>query len=123
MPSPTVSGGLTRVVCLANLLDCYSKKFEKNSTHVQSELYFINQVAGRIVEPTYEDIKKYSEKYGFPIGADKDVLSIAYTYGMHFLPQGETKAARYYLSIFYELTQDNEIKNLLNLISTLEEGD
>ena len=26
MPSPTVSGGLTRVVCLANLLDCYNYK-------------------------------------------------------------------------------------------------
>lgn len=38
----------------------------------------------------------------------------AYTYGKHFLEQGEKEAARYFLGILYELTQDEQVKEMLS---------
>ena len=35
MPSPTVLGGLTRVVCLANLWDCYSSKKDLSGNNAE----------------------------------------------------------------------------------------
>lgn len=97
-----------------------SMRFEKDSKQVQSELYYINQVAGGIEEPSYEDVKKYAEKYGFPMGADEDILGLAYAYGKHFVEQGENEPGRYFLSILYELTQDDEVKKMLDAIPIQE---
>lgn len=93
-----------------------STRFEKESKQVQSELYYINKITGGIQEPSYEDIKKYAEKYGFPTGADEDVLGLAYAYGMHFAEKGQNEPARYFTSILYELTQDDDVKTMLDSI-------
>ena len=93
-----------------------STRFERESKQVQSELYYINQVAGGVKEPSYEEVKQYSEKYGFPMGADNDILGLSYTYGKHFMEEGQNEAARYFISILYELTQDDEIKKMLDSI-------
>lgn len=91
-----------------------STRFEKDSKQVQSELYYINQVAGGIKEPSYEDVTSYSEQYGFPTGAHEDILGLAYAYGKHYLEDGQNEAARYFMSILYELTQDDDVKKLLD---------
>ena len=97
-----------------------STRFDKESKQVQSELYYINQVSGGVKEPSFDDIKVYSEKYGFPTGAHEDVLGLAYAYGKHFLEERKNEPARYFISILYELTQDDEIKKMLE---TIPEGE
>ena len=98
-----------------------STRFEKDSKQVQSELYYINQVAGGIKEPSYEVVEAYSEKYGFPTGANGDILGLAYTYGKHFMEDGQNEAARYCIGILYELTQDEDVKKMLDSIPADEE--
>lgn len=96
-----------------------STEFEPDSKQVNAELYFINQVAGKVDEPTSDDIKRYTEKYGFPAGADGDVLGLAYTYGRSFLQEDEeknTNLAHYFLSILYDLTNDKRIKDMIDSI-------
>lgn len=93
-----------------------SARFDKESKQVQSELYYISQVAGDIKNPSFNVIKKYAKKYGFPIGADDNVLVLAYAYGKHFLEKGKNELARYFMSILYELMQDDEVKKILDSI-------
>ena len=95
-----------------------STRFDKGSKQVQSELYYISQVAGDIKEPAYEEFKAFSEKYGFPLGADKDVLGLAYAYGKNALDEGEKEWGKYFLTILYELTLDDGVKKMIDSIQT-----
>lgn len=97
-----------------------SMLYEKDSKNVQSELYYINQVSGGIDEPSGEEIKAYSEKYGFPMGANEHVLGLAYNCGKHFAETGETEGARYCFGVLYELTHDEEIKEIIDTIPSQE---
>lgn len=92
-----------------------SNQFDGQSKQVQSELYYINEMTkSKIKKPSIEDVKKYAEKYGFPMGADGDILGLAFAYGKHFMEQNASNAARYFFSIVYELTNDEEIKKLID---------
>lgn len=91
-----------------------SMRFEKDAKQVQSELYYISQIAGKIERPSFEQIKQCSEKYGFPVDANETILGLAATYGKSFLEKGEKQGAKYCLGILYELTQDNEIKKIID---------
>ena len=97
-----------------------SMRFEKDSKQVQSELFYINQVAGVIKPPSYEEAEKYAKKHGFPMDADSEVLGLAYTYGKHYMEEGKSEPARYFLGILYELTRDDDVKRM---IDTLPEGE
>jgi tetratricopeptide (TPR) repeat protein len=95
---------------------CYllSLQYERESTQAQSELYYINSVTdGKIPEPSIDQLKAYSEKYGFPLGADDDVLGLSVSYGRHCLEQNNPDAARYFLAIAYDLTDDEEIEKMI----------
>ena len=98
-----------------------SNHFEKN-TMVQSELYYIGQETGKpVVNPTYEEMKNIAVKYHFPLDAHQDVLGIAYTYGKHAFENQEMDQARYCFNILYKLTNDKEIKALLEKLPQSEE--
>ena len=94
---------------------CYimSDQFEKDAKQTQSELYYIQHVTGKTFNPSMKDFEAYSKKYGFPIGADDDIVGLAYNYGKHFLKEGEFEGAKYCLGIAYELTEDESIKKIL----------
>lgn len=96
---------------------CYllSLQFDHESKQAQSELYYINSSTdGKIPEPSIDQAKAYGDKYGFPIGADDDVLGLAFSYGKHFLDQNAVDAAKYFLTIVYDLTGDNEIAKMID---------
>jgi tetratricopeptide (TPR) repeat protein len=95
---------------------CYllSLQYDHDSKTAQSELYFINSSAeGKIQEPSIDQAREYREKYGFPIGADEDVIGLAVSYGKHFLEQGALNAAKYFLSIAYDLTGSDDILKII----------
>ena len=47
-----------------------SLQFDKESHMAMSELYYIQQKAGRVIPPPKMDyLRKISEEYGFPVGA------------------------------------------------------
>lgn len=92
-----------------------SLQYEHESRQAQSELYYINHATdGSIPEPSMDQMKEYSEKYGFPLGADDDILGISISYGKHYLEQNAPDAARYFLSIAYDLTDNEEIAKMIN---------
>ena len=97
---------------------CYimSDRFENNVKQTQDGLNHILQVTGETFNPSMTDLEAYSKKYGFPIGADKDIVELAYNYGKHFLEEKEYGGAKYCLGIVYELTDDAGIKELLDTI-------
>lgn len=95
---------------------CYllSLQYDHESKQAQSELYYINSSTdGKISEPSIEQAREYGEKYGFPIGADDDVLGLSISYGKHFLEQNASNAAGYFLSIAYDLTGNEELAKMI----------
>ena len=94
-----------------------SQWFDKNSQNAQSELNYISSIAGKIERPSIEQIKQYSEKYGFPVGADKDIVQLAYVYGESLEKDGQKQGAKYCFSIMYELTQEERIKKRIDSLS------
>ena len=63
-----------------------------------------------------KDFEEYSKQYGFPLGADNEVVELAYNYGKSFLEEKEYEGAKYCLGIAYELTDDEGIKEMLAAI-------
>ncbi len=105
-------------------IGCYilSFQFDSGSKQAQSELYYIDSVTnGKIKKPSIDKIKKYSKKYGFPIGANEDIIGLSVSYGRHFLEQNQYNAARYFLSIAYDLTDNPEIGKLIESLPENEE--
>mgnify|MGYP003794328587 CR=1 FL=1 len=101
-------------------VSCYllSMNYDKDSRNVQGELDFIEHKAGRkIEEPTREEIEEYSKQYKFPLGANEYVISIAYNYGKKYAEAGQEVPAKYFMSIIYELTQDENIKKIIDSIN------
>ena len=96
---------------------CYrvSITYSQDARQAMSELYYIEQKAGKPVSmPDEETLNKISEKYGFPFGPDEEILGLSFAYGKHFAEEGETDGARYCWQITYDLTKDDEIKKLLD---------
>ncbi len=92
-----------------------SLQYDNESNLAMSELYYIQQKAGKVIQPPKMDrLRKISEQYGFPVGADQDVLGLSYHYGKLFAEQGNTEAARYCWEITYGLTDDEDIKKMLD---------
>ena len=91
-----------------------SMSYDNQSGQAQSELYYISQMAGNIPDPGINEAKKYSEKYGFPLGVDENILKIAYSYFYKFKEIGQMDGAEYCGSIIYDLTHDEEIKKMLD---------
>lgn len=98
---------------------CYllSLQYENDSRQAQSELYYINSITnGEVAEPSLEEVMEYGIRYGFPIGADDDIVGLSLSYGKEFLDQNEPDAARYFLSIAYDLTGREEIAEMMGRI-------
>ncbi len=92
-----------------------SLQFERDSEQALKELYYVDEKTNHKLEkPPIEKVKEYSEKYGFPIGADLNVLNLAYQCGIKSLENHNPDGARYFFSILYDLTHDPEIKAALD---------
>ena len=68
-----------------------SRQFDPENKNTSSEMEYIHNKAGDIAEPTLEELKEYGAEYGFPIGADEEVLGIAFAYGKHFAQNRSSK--------------------------------
>lgn len=105
---------------------CYllSLQFDHEAKQAQSELYYINSITdGKIPEPSIDQAEEYGSQYGFPIGADDDILGLAFSYGEHFFEQETFDAARYFLSIAHDLTGDKEIEKMIDSLPQSQESE
>jgi len=94
---------------------CYvtSAQFEENLKETQDALSHIRQITGKNFDPSMQDLDEYSKKYGFPIGADNEIVGLAFNYGKQYLEAKEYEGAKYCLNITYELIGDESIKEML----------
>lgn len=102
-------------------MGCYilSMQYDRDSRNAQSELYYIQtKTDGTLKQPNAEEMEQYSKTYDFPLGADDDIVGLSYAYGKHFMDEGDTELARYFLRIVYELTEDGEVKEILDEFSS-----
>lgn len=78
-------------------------------------MYYTHQATdGKAQIPPPEEFRAIAKKYGFPVGADPDMLNFAYAIGRHAVDQGNQKAGKYYLAIAYDLPGDARVKSWLD---------
>ena len=95
-----------------------SMQYVPRDKNAQSELYYIEHMAGRKINmPEFDEFKKYADKYGFPTGESETILRLAAECGSHFLNEGRDDMAAYFLSIYYDLTEDEKAKSILDQLS------
>ena len=98
-------------------ITCYFLSLEyddREYTFIQSQLFYISTIINKVVEkPSWEEMKKLSKEYGFPLYPDEDVLELTYYNGTKALQENKKNPAKYFLSIYYNLTQDEEVKEIL----------
>ena len=94
-----------------------SLPYDSENTVAQSELYYISQKSGQKLTPPTEDfLKSTAEKYGIETGPNPEILNLAYAAGSYYYTQKQWDAARYYLDILYSLTDDEDIRKMLEKI-------
>ena len=99
---------------VATALYYLSIEYDK-STMAQSQLYYIQQMTGKpSQQPTADVVKAILKEHDIQFGANSMVLSIAFGLGKFAVEQNHFEAAQFYLSIFYDLTNDEKIKEWLN---------
>ena len=92
-----------------------SLQFERDSEQALKELYYVDEKTNHELEkPPIEKVREYSEEYGFPIGADLNVLNLAFEKGKEGLEKRNPGLARYFFTILYDLTKDPDIKAALD---------
>lgn len=95
-------------------IGCYMLSIQYDETVIaQSQLYYIHTKAPNCKRPDMKEMQVFSERYKFPIGPYDDVLSLALTYGQKMLEDGRVDFAIFFLEIFYELTGDKNVEEIL----------
>jgi tetratricopeptide (TPR) repeat protein len=95
---------------LATALFNFSLIFAPEHKNAQSELYYISQKTGmNTKEINMDNIIELLNTNNIRIGANKLVLSIAYSIGKAAKNENNIDMAKYYFGIVYELTGDSQI--------------
>lgn len=66
-----------------------------------------------VKEPNLSRLRADYKRYGLPLGANEDVIKIAFRYGKQFMEEKEFGLARYFLKIAYDLTKNEKLMFLL----------
>ena len=83
----------------------------------QSELYYIEHMAGQHVEmPEFDEFRKVADQYGFPTGPCEELVQLAGDYANYYLFHENRDMAAYFLRIYYGLTGDEKVKETIEKI-------
>ena len=98
---------------------------ELTEENLKELLTFANAAASLIttrkgalrVMPTREEINKAFEKYGIQPGANKEVVGVAAALAKEAIEKKDLSGSQFYLLVVYSLTNDPEVKELLEKVS------
>ncbi len=94
-------------------------KYDPDYKPASAALTVLQQLPGdEFYMPTLLDVRKYAHDLGFPLGANKTLLNSAYAYALDDLKSKNMDSALYFLDIVYDLSQNDEVKTLLDSIKT-----
>jgi hypothetical protein len=100
---------------VASVLYFMSMQFDRESTMAQSQLYYIQQITGKkSTAPSRDEVQKTFNDNGIQFGANNHVLGIAAGLGKSAKEQGHHDAARFFFSILYDLTGDDDVKSWID---------
>ena len=81
---------------------------------VPLEMKHLADLMGKpIIPPTHEQIVETMKKYDIEFGPSKDIISIAAQLASHYITERDIPNALQALKITYNLTLDEEVKNLI----------
>ena len=84
----------------------------------ETELKYIHdETEGTAQRPSIGALASYGRKYQFPIGPDGKIIEVAMQYGKTMLANKKYEHAVYFLDIAYKLTENRELKDLLDKIN------
>ena len=84
----------------------------------EAELKYIHEeTEGTAQRPSIGAMASYGKKYGFPIGPDAGIIETAMQYGKTMLANKKYEHSVYFLDIAYKLTENKELKDLLDKIN------
>ena len=87
---------------------------------VPAELHHIHTITQKkIVPPTREEDNEAFEHYGMKCGANEDVVGVITALAKEAIENKDLPAIRFYLHMQYGLTNDPEIKEMLDRYDTL----
>lgn len=104
---------------------CYERSliFEPDSQAAMSELFYIREESGTDLLHLYgEELEACARRCLFPTGPDPDVIGLAYGWAKYFLEEPNIGGARYCLGIVYGLTQDEQIRALMEKLPEEEDA-
>lgn len=106
---------------VATVLYYISMHFDSQSNMAQSELLYIQQMTGKPTPPpSDDDVQKVFKNNNIQPGANEMVLGIAAALGRSAKEQGHYDAARFFFSILYDLTYDDEVKKWIEELPETE---
>ena len=97
---------------------CFQESLQwEDAVTAKSELDYIGHVTGEPVPGVTEELKKaVSDEYDISFTPNKQVTGLAYQMAKNNYNDGDYKASRYFFEILYELTNDEEILDLLGYL-------
>lgn len=94
-------------------------RYDPDYKPASASLTVLEQLLGEeFYMPTLLDVRKYAHDIGFPLGVNKTLLNSAYAYALDDLQSKNMESALYFLDIVYDLSQNDEVKTLLDSIKT-----
>ena len=100
----------TAVCCLL-----FSTNYGRNEM-VQSELYYIGRITGKIFTPSEEDLEKCFYENQIPFAPEKEALSLACAYSREAYARKELVAAEYFFEIIRQFLGDEETGKFIEYI-------
>lgn len=68
----------------------------------------------------YEDLKNFLKSKNIQLGINQDLITLCYSFAQNKLKNGDYKAAHYFATKGYELTELNSFKEILSILKNLE---
>lgn len=100
----------------------YSLSYDRESKNAQSELYYIqNKTGEKTVNPSKEMFDEITSKYKLPFESTNRIIGMSIAYGKHAVEQKQTEAAIYFFEIAYGLTEDEELKEVIDHLNDAQE--
>lgn len=88
--------------------------YDRDSKSAETEINYLHQGFGtEIFMPDADACRAFEKQYCIALGPDNELLGMLYAYGKHLMDEKQEDGAAYCFSILYELTDDPEIKELL----------
>ncbi len=103
----------------------YESLLYAENVNVAGELQHISALTGKkVAPPTRAEVLAAFEKYDIPNGPNQDVVNIAYSLGKYCIDNGGSpNEAMFYLNMVHDLTNDLEVKDMMDKLREKMQAD